>query len=474
MVRRYSCAMPTNPDSPTAADEEESMWNEFDNPGDDWSQQLLLDSSQPSVRSKSMALLSEDVRHGMLASTVILCQSSLLTYSDHSGQRPQKTLLFGSLDSDSWSRGRTRPDITTSKGKERLRGVSQFEARERRYVYSYQVEGPFLTCSVTETPHSNTAHRDILDPHPRSSSSSSRQGTQPLFRSITPNAYPRNSFGPSTQASQPQFRTVSQSTSMHPGFGYEWQGWNPPPSNPRVAPNQGYVSREHSRPRSRRKYTEYRCVSPADRCPQTADSVTSSRGESLTNVLNQDREETLTRAEITQNNYNNQVNFMEMLGSVGCIFCLLIGFSETHLTERCPRAQAWPSVTITPALFPSAVKDWSRMMPFFQGGDKNSCGHCRFPKLDDFHHKYRNSMCKYNDFLNRTAWALWHNSDFHNTVYKYSEQYSRVTIHIPTMKKVDFQRWLLEEVSPGESHLYQIFSMIVRVSSPLLFPLLKY
>ena len=123
---------------------------------------------------------------------------------------------------------------------------------------------------VTGTPHSFTPHQNKPHLHPRSSSGSSRHGSQSIFQDpshhVTLHPRPSYSSGPSIQESQPLFRGVSQTPSVRSGFGYETNQWNLPPSNPGVVLNQGYSSRETSRPRSRRKFNKYRDISSVDRC----------------------------------------------------------------------------------------------------------------------------------------------------------------------------------------------------------------
>jgi hypothetical protein len=193
--------------------------------------------------------------------------------------------------------------------------------------------------------------------------------------------------------------------------------------------------------------------------------VTGSRGESLADILNKNREDTINRDEIIQSSWCHQVDFMEMLGVVKCIFCLLSGTrGATHTTESCRIAQTWPTVNIPAATFASRVKTWSRVMPFCRDGASLYCPYCRFPLVDHFHDSLNPRQCKYNDFLNRTAWALWHNRDFHNFVFHYSQNDSRASIIVSEMQEKEFQKWLLQEVSLGETNLFRIFSMLVRQS----------
>jgi hypothetical protein len=103
-------------------------------------------------------------------------------------------------------------------------------------------------------------------------------------------------------------------------------------------------------------------------------------------------------------------------------------------------------------------------MPFLEGGAVKYCGFCRFPKTTLFHDRLDSSAkCFYNDFLNRTAWALWHNPDFHRFVHDYSKEQpsSRSVIDIPTIGEDQFKKWLLQEARPGMTHLFALFAQIV-------------
>lgn len=197
-----------------------------------------------------------------------------------------------------------------------------------------------------------------------------------------------------------------------------------------------------------------------------ADSATGSRGESLSDFLSQNRQDTPNRQEIIHRNWGRQLDFMEMLGVVRCIFCLLTGtHSATHVTESCRKAQSWPLPQIAPEMFATQVKDWSRMMPFPTKAASMYCPRCRFPLVGAFHNNLEPRQCKYNDFLNRTAWALWHNPQFHSIVYDYSQKNSRTTVNLNEVTKTQFQKWVVqEEESLGETNLFRLFSMIVRPS----------
>jgi hypothetical protein len=201
-----------------------------------------------------------------------------------------------------------------------------------------------------------------------------------------------------------------------------------------------------------------------------ADSETSRRDGSLVRYR-QGQEEPQDMEEQLHANYETQVDFMEMLGGDQCIFCLLAHTPDgNHATESCQKAQLWPKETIPSHQFASSVKQWSRVMPFFRGGATKYCGFCRFPLAGNFHEQNPPS-CKYNDFMNRTAWALWHNERFHDIVLRYSQNRSNSSIDIPSMRPTDFKEWLLQEATPGMTHLFQIFCLLVRgeVSIPYFF-----
>jgi hypothetical protein len=156
--------------------------------------------------------------------------------------------------------------------------------------------------------------------------------------------------------------------------------------------------------------------------------------------------------------YNTQVDLMERLGDIKCVFCLLNSNpNATHRTEQCRITQI--SMRYDDIYqFSEAVKDWGRNMPFNRNSDIRYCGFCRFPQVEQFHYDGNSrGSCRYNDFMNRTAWALRHNSKFHPLVYKYSNH----SINPDQINDNVFKSWLLQESSTGVTHLFRIFALIV-------------